>query len=391
MEVWCQFSQGAAKAGPVRVGPRTATAGAAPGSNPKLLRTENLVVPGAVCGSLLSARACRKQRRSTHSRFSRGAVALRAAEDELEKARAAKEAAELELEAAKLRQELQEMEQETAMKRRKVRAERILSASSSGVSAAPGELLTELKKEGFDFKAEDVEELVKLTSRGKSPDASLGFEELSSELFEKELSALQERKRVAEMEELRQRQLKAEQERKNQEEGGPGQTASSTEEGEDDTQTKILSALAYLLPLAEGLQFAVPLLNLAPALSLLFAPAILFNFLITSIPFGGLIFVIIFTTAAQNRDLPRSLRFNLEQAVLMDIALLFPSFFFAGAALSGFKEASLGIATLSFVLLFIAVSWCVIKILLRGEIPDDIPFISKAAKNFVDSGTFFDR
>mmetsp|Transcript_35925 Transcript_35925/g.82489 ORF Transcript_35925/g.82489 Transcript_35925/m.82489 type:complete len:388 (-) Transcript_35925:163-1326(-) len=387
MEVWCRFSQ-QAKAAPVHLGRRAATT--APGRAPQWRHAEHLVASSAVCSTaLLAARSSRKQRHSKHGR--RCAVAVRAADDELEKARAAKEAAELELEAAKLRQELQEMEQETATKRRKARAERVLSGG--GVSVDPAELLTQLKNEGYNFNAEDMGELMKLTSRSKSPEASLGFEELSSELFEKELSALQERKRVAEMEEIRQQRLKAEAKRKREaiDPDASVQTGQTTADGEDDTQTKILSALAYLLPLAEALQFAVPLFNMAPALALLFAPAILVNYLITTIPLGGLICVLIFTTVAQNRDLPRSLRFNLEQAVLMDIALLFPSFFYAGASLSGYSAASLGISVFTFVLVFIAVTWCVIKILTRGEIPDDIPIISKAAKNFIDGGTFFDR
>jgi len=349
----------------------------------------------------VAALARRKNRRHAVSsgKANRANIArlATAQDDELEKARAAKEAAELELEAAKLRQELEAMETETKLRKRKTRAENIL-AGGSGVSVTPSQLRAELKKEdGVDFSEVEISELIKATSRDQLPDASLGYEELSSELFEREVRSLKEKIQQREMEEMRQAQLRAEKIRQARGESDDGSYDSDAEERarrtdveENDAGTKILAALAYLLPLAEGLQFALPLLQMAPALSLLFAPIILVNFLLTSIPFGGLILIIIFITAAQNRELPRMLRFNLEQAVLLDIALILPSLLFAGASTTGDANLALSVAVLSFTLLFFVATWCILKILLRDEIPDDIPVISNAAKNFIDQGTFFD-
>ena len=81
--------------------------------------------------------------------------------------------------------------------------------------------------------------------------------------------------------------------------------------------------LAYLLPWSDALSFGRELYNLFPWISYLALPATPVLLLERSIPFGGfLLFLVLFLVVVRNPNVPYYLRFNVLQAILLDILLV---------------------------------------------------------------------
>ena len=155
---------------------------------------------------------------------------------------------------------------------------------------------------------------------------------------------------------------------------------------------RILSCIPYLLPLLEGDSYgryifrAFPPLGLADALVL--GP---FHLIYSAIPFSGLIFFFGLTILSRNADLfSRSVRFNMQQAVILDIALIFPSLL---GQLVGFGVGGGG-AGGSFFLPRVLVEsgnnfifYCLVASVgyalfsnATGKLPNGIPIVSEAAE-----------
>ena len=89
---------------------------------------------------------------------------------------------------------------------------------------------------------------------------------------------------------------------------------------------RILSCVPYIVPLLDGdrygrfLFYQVPLLGLFD--NILLGP---FKLIYGTIPFAQLIFFIGFSVLRRNPEIPRPIRFNMQQALLLDIGLIFPS------------------------------------------------------------------
>merc|ERR1740122_776552 len=93
----------------------------------------------------------------------------------------------------------------------------------------------------------------------------------------------------------------------------------------NDILTRLLSCLPYFLPLIDSTEYGQFILTQnAPLLGLVLAP---FIAVFRAIPFSGLITFFVFSIQSRNRNLPRLLRFNLQQTILLDISLFFPSLF----------------------------------------------------------------
>jgi len=141
---------------------------------------------------------------------------------------------------------------------------------------------------------------------------------------------------------------------------------------------RALSCLPYLIPLIDGdrygrfLFYTVPALGMAD--SLLLGP---FKFIYYSIPFGQLIFFIGLSVLSRNPDLSRPLRFNMQQALILDIALIFPSLF---GRLPFPMPGVLVNSGSNFVYLAMvaSVGYSVVSNL-TGKVPDKIPVVSEAA------------
>merc|ERR1712070_806321 len=89
---------------------------------------------------------------------------------------------------------------------------------------------------------------------------------------------------------------------------------------------RVAAAAAYLFPITDGFGFGGYIYKTVPPLGALayqVAPAInAFN----STPLLGLVFFIAFSSFSRNTGLSRFVRFNLQQALLLDIALIIPGF-----------------------------------------------------------------
>ena len=142
---------------------------------------------------------------------------------------------------------------------------------------------------------------------------------------------------------------------------------------------RLLSCLPYVLPLLDGSQFGVYMYQRIPPLGMakhfLLDPML---HLYTAIPFGGLLLFVGFSFLGRNQNLPRLIRFNIMQAILVDIALVFPELF-GGAA----KALPLAVVEPSTNFIFYAYAFTVGYCLLwnlRGIKPGGIPWISNAAE-----------
>ena len=86
---------------------------------------------------------------------------------------------------------------------------------------------------------------------------------------------------------------------------------------------RLLGLVAYLLPWSDALSFGRELYSLFPWISSLALPATPVLLLERSIPFGGfLLFLVLFLVVVRNPNVPYYLRFNVLQAILLDILLV---------------------------------------------------------------------
>ena len=143
---------------------------------------------------------------------------------------------------------------------------------------------------------------------------------------------------------------------------------------------RLLAAAAYLLPWSDGLGFGQSLFGLFPVLQWLALPALPVAALQQGVPFGGLLlFLVLFLAVVRNPQVPYLIRFNVLQAILIDILLVLVSLAF------NILLAPLGIGlvlrTLSntvFLGVLVLVGFGVVQSL-RGE-EADIPALSEAVR-----------
>lgn len=155
---------------------------------------------------------------------------------------------------------------------------------------------------------------------------------------------------------------------------------------------RILSCIPYLFPLLDGLQFAKYLvLNdldnpVAVAAGVIFA---LYN----AIPFGGLIAFFALSFLSGNTTINRLIRFNMQQAIFLDISLFFPGLI-AGlinlVAPGTIPRAldEIGSDAVFFVLLAV-IGYSVVSSLL-GQEPNKIPLISDSVQSRMPTVDMFD-
>ena len=172
----------------------------------------------------------------------------------------------------------------------------------------------------------------------------------------------------------------------------------------DPTQMdKIVSVLPYLFPLFDSLQFGRQFFienadnPLVGVLGLLFTAY-------KSIPLSGFLAYLALSTLSSNPGLNKLVRFNMQQAIFLDIALFLPSLLIALTAgvgsVAGFQIPQ-GVnevgSTAVFGALLLTLAYASISSLL-GIKPDKIPIISQAVEDrmptidmFDDEGRFIPR
>lgn len=151
---------------------------------------------------------------------------------------------------------------------------------------------------------------------------------------------------------------------------------------------KIVSVLPYLFPLMDGLVFGQHLLAgnednpIVAALALLFVAY-------RSIPFSGFLAFFALNTFSNNLSINRLVRFNMQQAVFLDIALFVPGLLATLATLAS-QGVNLNVPPMVgefggdavFLTLVAMLSYSTVTSLL-GQTPDKIPFLSQAVKDRV--------
>ena len=132
---------------------------------------------------------------------------------------------------------------------------------------------------------------------------------------------------------------------------------------------RVLAALAYLLPWSDAFSFGRGLFGLFPALQWLGVPILPIALLEQAVPFGGLVlFLVLFLAVVRNNKVPYVIRFNVLQAILIDIVVVLGALDFVGKTLS--NTVFIGILVL---VLFAVVQN------LRGK-EADIPSLSEAVR-----------
>lgn len=149
---------------------------------------------------------------------------------------------------------------------------------------------------------------------------------------------------------------------------------------------RIVSTIPYILPLIDALQYGRPLLEPFEANPLVKIWIILYT-LYAKIPFSGLVAFYAITLLSKNMSLNRLVRFNLLQAIYIDISILFPTVF---AGFVDFLPPSISsiILPISSIATFLTLAGMVgysIGSSLLGVVPDRIPLLSDQVKSRVPS------
>jgi Chloroplast import apparatus Tic20-like len=154
---------------------------------------------------------------------------------------------------------------------------------------------------------------------------------------------------------------------------------------------KVLSLLPYLLPLCDALPYARAFIqgNALDTNNPIFEFASFVFLLYQTIPFSGLVAFFLLSSFTSNLKLNRLVRFNIQQAIFLDIALIFPGIIgtvaFAVAKQGNF-EIPLGLVDTASTATFLTASAAIIYSMgstLAGALPDRIPFVSDRVKTRV--------
>lgn len=251
------------------------------------------------------------------------------------------------------------------------------------------ELKAGLEKE---FKTELPDKRVKqlMVDFDKSGDGVLQLDEfVSVEVFRNRLEALAREEKAMALELAKQAKV--------QEEASKLLEAqlSIINDGPPTPQDKVLSVIPYLFPLLDGLQFGRFLL-MENADNIVAATLAVLYGMYRSIPFSGFIAFFALSFLSGNPSINRLIRYNMQQAIFLDIALFFPGLiaaFYAVIAQGLGSGIPAGVTELGsgflFVSLMVVLAYCVGSSLL-GKTPDKLPFISPAVNARLPTVDMFD-
>lgn len=165
----------------------------------------------------------------------------------------------------------------------------------------------------------------------------------------------------------------------------------------DDEPTpsdKVVSILPYLFPLLESLQFAAPWIISHQDNVVAQVAAVVFT-IYKSIPLSGFLVFFALNSVSQNLSLNRLIRFNLKQALFLDVAILVPGITVGllGAIGSGLGLPASGLVQelLNDAVVFgtlVTIAYASASSLL-GVTPEQVPWVSQATnRRMVTRDTF---
>lgn len=301
--------------------------------------------------------------------------------------------ASLQAEAARLREEAQQLQASMAVEGRRERARRI----AAGAARVGEEGLRRWLEDSCGLQGSEAqrgarslsERLVgELRSGGVDP-VDFSLEELASPAFEAALEAVlaERREGVRLAREAQEVQAKRQaEERRSEEEEERRPWRPDMLNDDRSTGTRALAVLPYIFPMFDRLQSALPLAKVLPALSPLFELLAVPFAIFGTMAFGTQIWWLVLTLTAASRRLPRLVRFNVQQAVLIDVAFFVATIlgtvvYYASGG-TGAAEDDIGGFLYSALLLLVGYSAACSAF---GRDPDGIPFISDLTKSIIDA------
>jgi hypothetical protein len=154
------------------------------------------------------------------------------------------------------------------------------------------------------------------------------------------------------------------------------------DEGDIRGSDRIKSCIPYILPLIDGDSFGKFIYERIPPLASL-DYVLLRPFVdgFHAVPFLSILLFMTFALAPQllRDSLSREVRFNAQQAVLIDVALIFPTLIGEAIADERVPRQLLEPATNFVWIAYVSLVLYSVTSCLRGKKPDRIPFISPAA------------
>ena len=137
------------------------------------------------------------------------------------------------------------------------------------------------------------------------------------------------------------------------------------------------AATVYLLPLLDGFPFGAFIYSSVPAVGSVAYQLVPFVNAFQSLPFAGLILFVGLSYFTRNQGLSRFVRFNIQQALLLDILLIIPGVFGGASRMFPVELQIIGSNFVFYLMaLIVAYSWAQVA---QGKTPDQVPILSEAA------------
>lgn len=167
-------------------------------------------------------------------------------------------------------------------------------------------------------------------------------------------------------------------------------------DGPPSVSDRIVSTLPYLFPLLDMVQYGSYLINTELDNPLVATLTVLYG-IYQTVPFSGLIAFFALSALSNNMRLNRLVRFNIQQAIFLDIALIVPGIL---GGVSGVLFPYLGVevppfvaiyaSTFTFFLFSAAIIYSLVSSV-SGITPDKIPFVSERVEIRVPTADMFDE
>jgi hypothetical protein len=144
---------------------------------------------------------------------------------------------------------------------------------------------------------------------------------------------------------------------------------------------RVAASLVYLLPATDGFGFGGYIYSHVPRAGDIAYAVLPFVNAFDSLPFASLGLFIGLSVLTRNENISRFVRFNIQQALLLDITLIMPGVFGqVGSAMP--TELQVFSNNLIFYYWLLVVGYSLFSNL-RGETPNQVPVLSEAASPFV--------
>jgi len=167
-------------------------------------------------------------------------------------------------------------------------------------------------------------------------------------------------------------------------------------DGPPSLSDRIVSTMPYLFPLLDAVQYGSFLINTELDNPLVAALTVLYS-IYQNVPFSGLIAFFALNALSNNMRLNRLVRFNIQQAIFIDIALIVPGII---GGISSILLPYIGVeippmvpvyaSTLTFFIFSAAIIYSLVCSI-AGITPDKLPLISERVEIRVPTADMFDE